>query len=167
MSRLIRILAVFAVVFMVCQVTQAEVKHRIGGGVHYWKALDDIGGDVDNNGLAPVISYQLRPASLIKFEAALEIFPENYGSEDTVYSPEVYAILGAGIYGAIGMGFPMDSAIENFYAFRVGFDLELLPFLYLDINGNYRFTKWGNWDEVKADIDTDTITLGAQARIEF
>ena len=167
MSKWMRILAVVAVVGMVCQAAQAEVKHRVGGGVHYWKAIDDLGSDVDSDGLAPVISYQLRPTSLIKFEAALEIFPENYGSKDTVYAPELYAILGAGIYGAVGVGFPMDSAIENFYAFRVGIDLELLPFIYLDVNGNYRFTQWGSWDEITEDVDTDTITLGAQARIEF
>jgi hypothetical protein len=49
-------------------------------------------------------------------------------------------------------------------------DFDILPKITLDINANYRFTKWGELkdedDKIKM-IDTDTIMLGAALRLDI
>jgi hypothetical protein len=47
----------------------------------------------------------------------------------------------------------------------VGFNLELASGVFLDINGNYQFTKWDT--DITRDLDTDTVTLGAALRIDL
>ncbi|HSO67327.1 MAG TPA: hypothetical protein VLP30_05670, partial [Desulfatirhabdiaceae bacterium] len=82
---------------------------------------------------------------------------------------EAYLIIGSSLYAGLGIGiwYADDKFMEEpFYALRAGVDLEILPSVYLDINGNYRFNNW-NYEEIKEDIDGDTITLGAIVRIEF
>ena len=48
--------------------------------------------------------------------------------------------------------------------FRVGINLEILPQLWLDVNGNYQFTAFESIKTIDKDIDTDTVTLGAMLR---
>lgn len=150
----------------------AEIKHRFGVGAHYWTAVDDI--DVDNvkeDGFAYLVSYQLRPASLIKFGIDVEMLPKEFGGSDkNVYAPQAYMILGSTIYAGLGVGTYYtdgDFSKDAFFNIRAGLDLCLLPFIYLDINANYRFE---NWDDIKVldeKISSDTITLGAAVRIEL
>jgi hypothetical protein len=154
------------------QSAEAEVHHRIGGGVHYWTALDDIDvDDVDESGFAYVISYQLRPASLIKFGVDLEILPEEFGgAPDPVYAPQAYVIIGAGIYAGLGIGgYYTDGefAEDPFYTLRAGLDFCILPKFYLDINVNYRFEEWDDIKTVDEDVSSDTLTLGAALRLEL
>jgi len=150
----------------------AEIKHRFGVGAHYWTALDDIDvDDVKEDGFAYLVSYQLRPASLIKFGIDVEMLPKDFGGSDkNVYAPQAYVILGNTIYAGLGVGTYYtdgDFSKDAFFNIRAGLDLCLLPFIYLDINANYRFE---NWDDIKTldeDISSDTITLGAAVRIEL
>ena len=58
-------------------------------------------------------------------------------------------------------------ADNPFYVLRAGLNLELLPTLYIDINGNYRVESFDKIKDAEDDIDTDVITLGAAARLEF
>ena len=171
MKKLCVALALVALVGMVSNVS-AEVHHRIGGGVHYWTTLDDIDvDDVDEDGLAYVVSYQLRPASLIKFGIDLEMLPEEFGgSEEPVYAPQAYVIVGGGIYVGLGIGgYYTDGefAEDPFYNLRAGLDFCLLPFIYIDINANYRVEEWDDIKTVDEDISTDTITLGAAVRLQL
>lgn len=57
--------------------------------------------------------------------------------------------------------------IDPFFGLRAGFDIHLLPYIFLDINANYRFEDWDDISDVDEDISTDTITLGAAVRIQF
>jgi len=171
MKKLWMALVLVALVGVVSQ-AQAEVHHRIGGGVHYWTALDDIDADdVDEDGFAYLISYQLRPASLIKFGLDVEMLPEDFGgAEDPVYAPQAYVIIGGAIYAGLGIGgyyTDGDFAEDPFYNLRAGLDFCLLPFIYLDINANYRFEEWDDIKTVDEDISTDTVTLGAAVRLEL
>ncbi len=70
--------------------------------------------------------------------------------------------------GGIG-GYYSDGKFKEdpFFAFRAGLDLEVLPVLSVDINVNYRFEKWDDLSAEGKEIDTDTITLGAAARLMF
>ena len=158
--------------FALAQGVRAESAHRFGIGANYWRMLDDI--DVDNihkNGVSWLVTYQYKPAALMKLEADLEMFPVGFeGIDSAVYAPEAYLVLGSGIYGAVGIGFLYadgDFAKDPFYALRAGLDLEIVPPLRLDVNVNYRFTKWDNPQDMAQSIDANTMTLGAALRVEF
>lgn len=150
----------------------AEIKHRFGVGAHYWTAIDDIDvDDIKEDGFAYLVSYQLRPASLIKFGLDVEILPEEFGGADeNVFAPQAYVILGSAIYAGLGIGTYYtdgDFADDPFFNIRAGLDLNILPFLYLDINANYRFEEWDSIKTLDEDVSSDTITLGAAVRIEL
>ncbi len=150
--------------------TQAwsEGAHRIGAGAHYWKTVDNLDDDFDEDGLSWVATYQYRPGML---GLGIDVGWKEKGfagSAKDVYEPQAYLILGTGLYGAAGIGgyySDGDFADDPFYFFRAGFDIELLPSIHLDIHAMYRFEKWGNLSESGTDIDSDTITLGAAVRI--
>lgn len=148
---------------------RADDNSRIGVGAHYWVTLDDLDfNGMDDDGLSWVTSYQHWP-SLFGLELDVEWFEKGFaGSGDDVYQPQAYLLVGKGIYAAAGIGgyYSDDEwGDKPFYAFRAGLNFEVLPSVYLDINANYRFEDWSNLNT--SDIDSDTITLGAVARIGF
>lgn len=148
----------------------AAQESRLGGGVNYWRAIDDVDEDFDEDGLSFLASYQYCPSEMFRIEADLEVFPDGvFGRGETDYAPQAFAILGSWIYAAVGAGIyyfgdPIkDWADDPFYVLRAGLDLEVLPdALHLDIYGRYQFADWGD-----IDVDTDTAILGACARFEF
>jgi len=154
-----------------CWGQESEPCHRLGVGVHYWAAIDDIDtNNIDETGFGYLISYQYLLHSLFRLEGDLEVVPNGYaGSDETVISPQVMAIIGSGIYGGVGMGVHYtdgEFGDAPYYAFRVGFDMQLLPSVYFDLNANYRFDEWDSGD-IKEDINTDTVTLGLTIRVGF
>ena len=160
-----------AIVIAFGNIAWAKDKHRIGVGVHYWTALESIGDDdVDEDDIAFMVSYQYLITSYLKIEADLEFRDKGYaGSDQYVFSPQAFWLVGKGLYAGAGIGInysDSEFADEPFYALRVGIDLKILPSIFLDINANYRFEKW-DFDEVEDDINTDTITLGAILRFQF
>ncbi len=172
MKRLYGCVLVLGLAAAMVQSAHADIKHRIGVGAHYWKAVKDI--DVDNvkeSGFAWLASYQLRPASLIKFGLDVEMLPKEYGGADKgVFAPQVYVLLGSTIYAALGVGTYYtdgDFSKDPFFNLRAGLDISLLPFIHLDINANYRFEEWDAIKTVGDDIGSDTITLGAAVRLEI
>ena len=151
----------------------AEAKNlqRIGAGVHYWASLEDIIiEDSDDDGLAVMLSYQYQFVKLFTIEANLEFMGKGYaGSSQTVIAPQFYGLIGRGIYGGVGLGMSYtDGAWANspFWALRAGFDLELFPSFFLDLNLNYRTETW-ELNELEDDVRLQTITAGAILRYEF
>ena len=149
-----------------------EVSHRIGGGIHYWRTVKEIKDDssFDRYGVSYLCSYQMA-VGWIKLEADLEIYPKNFrGSDEVSLQPMAFAMVGGVIYAGLGVGavYTDDDNLNSKWSdpimiLRAGLDLPLLPILHLDVNANYQFTKWADWDR----FDTDTITIGAQARLVF
>lgn len=146
-----------------------EPRHSFGVGAHYWTAVDDLVSDdfaIDEDGLAGVLSYQFRPGGLIAFELDVEIFPDGFGGADsTAFAPAAFVLVGHGLYGGVGVGVTVsddfeDNVSDPFYAARVGFVLQLLPRLRIDINANYRADAFKDL----GDVDSDAITLGAILR---
>lgn len=166
------VLVIIAAGVLACSAYSADDRpHRIGGGAHYWKTIDQLKEEhrsIDDDGIAWVASYQYC-RSLLKLEVDLEIFPNGYGgSEKTSVSPQVFIGLGSAIYAAVGIGTVYASDLDKTFSDplfigRAGLDLEIVPALHLDINANYYFTEWEDWD----DFNTDTITLGGQVRLAF
>jgi hypothetical protein len=150
----------------------ASALNRLGVGAQYWTAVENIDADnVDQDGLSWYVSYQLAPSEYYRLELDLEMLPEGYGgAPETVYAPQAYLVLGNGLYAAAGAGVYYtdgDFGQDPFYALRVGIDAEVLPFLRLDVNVNYRFENWGSLNDETKGIDTDTVMLGAAARLCF
>jgi hypothetical protein len=148
--------------------------HQLGGGVQYWRTIDDIDAadfEFDEEGLSYLAAYQYLFTSLFRLEINLAVFPDDFGaSNDTVFAPQALALVGAGIYGGLGIGtYIVDGTIgeDPYYNIRVGFNIEVLPTIWLDINGNYQFTNFDDIKTIDEDIDTDTVTLGAMVRFEF
>lgn len=155
-----------------CCLTVAKAGSRIGAGLTYWHALDDIDFedvDFDRDGASWYATYQSRGDYLVGWEADFELMPEGFmGSRKTVYAPQAYLIVGRSLSGAVGIGWYYsdgDWADQPFYALRAGMEFTLLPKIYLDLSANYRFTKWGALKDSEVDIDTDTIMLGVAVRI--
>jgi hypothetical protein len=169
MKALSYVLTLAVVVFLSSWASEARAEGQsIGGGVHYWIALDDIDvDDIDEDGVAWVISYQRQVSDLLTLELDVEILPDDFaGADGTVLAPQAYLLLGAAIYGGVGIGIyhaDDEFADDPFFVARAGIKLEILPDVMLDVSGNYRFTEWD--DSVTADIDTDTVTIAATARL--
>jgi len=82
-------MVVLGLLFSAVVSSNADIKHRFGVGAHYWTTLENIDVDeVEEDGFAYLVSYQLRPASLIKFGLDVEMLPESFGgAEDPVFAP--------------------------------------------------------------------------------
>lgn len=150
----------------------AHAGMRLGGGVNYWKTIDNIdSSDFDENGLSWLASAQFDIAEYSRIELAVEWYEKGFGgSTDDIYAPQAFLLVGKGLYAGIGIGgyyTDGDFASDPFYALRAGFNIEVLPALYLDINANYRFQNFSDLSASGTDIDTDTVTLGAAVRLEI
>lgn len=148
-----------------------ENVHRFGGGIHYWKSLEDIIIEgVDEEGLALLLSYQYQMMKFFTVEGMLEFLADGYaGSDDAVFAPQVYVLVGRGIYAGAGIGwhFSDGKAADNpFFGLRAGLDVEIVPTIFLDLNVNYRSETWG-FGKIHEDIQLNTMTLGAILRFEF
>lgn len=147
-------------------------EQRLGVGVHYLTTVDDLDlGEGEDDGMSYVFSYQYRPSGLLAFELEVEKLPDDWlGSVDTLYAPKALLLVGSGIYAGAGIGtYYADGkfADDPFYLLRAGLNWPLLPSLSLDINLNYQFDEYEGIDAIEEDVGSDTITLGASARIAF
>jgi hypothetical protein len=148
----------------------AAGEYRLGAGVNYWVAMDDIdieGRNIDENGIGYFVSYQYWE-NILGVEMDLEFLPDRFG--DSAVAPQAFMLIGKSIYGGLGIGAVYtdgEFADKAFYALRAGFNFELLPGIYTDIYGIYRFNDTAELDNVSEDIDTDTVFLGAAVRFSF
>jgi len=155
----------------IARAQEQERNNQLGVGVHYWTTVKNIDvNDIDKNGFSYLAMYQYH-YGWVGIEAALEWFQSGFGgASQDMYQPQAYLILGKVIYAAAGIGgYYSDGKLADnpFYAFRVGLDIPLLPILHLDINANYRFENWDDLGTEGKSVDTDTVTLGAAARLAF
>jgi hypothetical protein len=142
----------------------------IGVGVHSWRTVSDVRrqgfSNIERSGLSYLLSYQLHPIPLLRFELDGEYFPKGFGgSAHAAVSPQVFALVGGFIYGGVGVGTIYSSSFANhfshpFYIARVGLSVHPLPRIHLDVNGNYDFKAFNQLQGV----NTGTVTLGAMVR---
>lgn len=154
----------------VATTSAAADAHRLGGGINYWVTLEDIeinGKKFEDDGVAFLVSYQYWP-SLLGLELDLELLPDRFG--ESAVAPQAYVLLGRTIYCGLGIGIIYsddDFAEEPFFALKAGLNLELLPGIYADIYGNYRFNDSVEFKGDDTNIDTDTVFIGAALRLGF
>ena len=170
-KQILHIVTMCASVFCLC-VPSARSEMQLGGGVHYWRTLDEIDvDDIDDDGLAWYLSFQIASESLVTLEIDIEQLPEEMGGgDDEIYAPIGYVLLGTGVYGGVGIGgYYSDGEFHEdpVYALRAGLRVVVVDPVFLDINANYRFHEWDDVDEIDDDIGSETITLGVAARVQF
>ena len=154
-------IAAMLMITVLCQAVSAD-PHRVGGGVHYWRSVTALDADFDDGDLAFAVTYQYATPALLKFEADLEIYT---GGEETMFAPYAHLLVGAGLYGGIGIGtayFDGDFS-DVIFNLRAGIDLELIPSIHLDLSANYPFTEL---DQV-SDFDVDNLSLALFVRVEL
>jgi hypothetical protein len=156
------------VVFPSARADAAE--HRLGIGEMYWRSLDDLSSaGIEDDGLAPYLTYQYVPEGIFKVELDLEYYSKGFGGSDAAaYSPIVFLLAEFGIYGGLGVGVTVsdglsDNVSDPFYAARVGWDFALIPRVHLDLSANYRA---GSFEELE-EYDQNSVTFAAAARVSF
>ena len=162
----------FSLTWLASEQAALAATHRLGIGANYWKTLNSLepkdATDIDETGLSWLGSYQYQPQGIFKFEIDLEYYPKLGGEPNPFWSPEAFVLVGGSLYAGAGIGVYYtdgDFGSSPFFMLRAGFDFAILPFLFLDINANYRFNDWGTF--TTHDLDTDTIRLGAAVRISL
>ena len=157
-------------ILMGSSLTASAMEQQIGVGAHYWTEVEHTNiFDMDDSGMAFLVSYRNQLTSLMGFEVDLEVADKDYaGQGETVLAPQVFVFVGADIYAGVGIGvnYADGDFGSPYYLLRVGYNLEILPSIFLDINVNYRAEKW-DVDAMAEDLSTETITLGAFVRIGF
>ena len=169
-SRSLRIIVCLFVLAAWSAVPGRAAEKRFGLGVHYWEAVSNLAnkgfGHLQDNGTSWLVSYQVAPRGLFTFEADLEYFNSGFGGSDvSTFSPQFFVLVGHGLYAGAGVGLNMsggfDSTVSDpFYIGRVGFDFEVIPRLYVDVNANYQVNAFNQLGHTS----TDAITLGAMLR---
>lgn len=144
----------------------ANAGMRLGGGIHYLRTLGDIkdaeGFDENAIGIMASATYDF---TLIRVEGDVEYIPDFGGSDEAMWQPQAYVLLGNLIYGGVGTGIGYidgDWQSDPFYALRAGVDF-VLAGLDLDVFASYRFQKDDNLKDFASD-DLDTLTFGALIR---
>jgi hypothetical protein len=148
-------------------------KHSFGLGAHFFRTVDsvsDVSG-IKDDGNSWVASYQYIPRGLFTLQADFEYFSDGFsGSTDTAFAPQVFLLIGHGLYGGIGVGqtFADDlpgNSTDPYFMARIGYELALLGILSVDIQGTYLFE---NWEAVgDLNVQTDTLTLGVVVRFRL
>jgi hypothetical protein len=141
---------------------------RIGGGLHYLRNLadiqDDSGIDWDNNSFGIIGSFQ-HQTTLLKLEADVEYVFNYAGTDEAMWIPSGWALLGQTIYAGAGIGVGyIDGEWQNdpFYALRAGVDLPLGG-MSLDVFGTYQFQKDEDFEDLTGE-DLDSVTFAAVLR---
>jgi hypothetical protein len=160
-------IVVVVLVILCCTQQSHAAEHRIGGGLNYWKAMDDIDFDhIDDKGFSYLASYQYRPTDYFGIELDLEVLPDKY--EDTAFAPQLFLLVGKGLYAGAGIGVEYcdsEFADNPFFTLRTGINFEILPHIYADVYAHYRFDNFSDFNDEATDPESDTIFIGTAIRV--
>ena len=149
--------------------TAAAAEHRLGLGLHYWSAIDDLVEDlpgVEDSGVSWLGSYIFEVEGPLKFGVDLEYFGEGFGgSTSSAWAPQVFALIGNRFYGGVGIGITYSSSFDGntsdpYFLARVGVDFPIFPRLTLDLNLNYQADAFNQLDN----FETSALTTGVIVR---
>ena len=144
-------------------------EHRLGLGLHYWSAVDDLVEDlpgVEDSGVSWLASYIFEVEGPLKFGIDLEYFGDGFGgSTSSAFAPQVFVLIGSKFYGGVGIGITTSSSFSGntsdpYFLARVGIDFSIFPRLTLDLNLNYQADAFNQLDNFK----TSALTTGVIVR---
>jgi hypothetical protein len=156
-------LAASAILF---QAGTASAGLRLGGGIHYLRTVGDIkdNDQFDENAIG-IMASATYGFAMLRVEGDVEYIPDWGGTDEAMWEPQAYALIGDLIYGGLGTGIGYidgEWQSEPFFALRAGVDF-VLAGLDLDVFGTYRFQKEEDLKGLGSD-DINAITFGALIR---
>jgi len=139
--------------------------HRLGGGLHFQRNLGDIEDyGFDANSFSILGSYQY-DGGLLKLEGDVDYIFDYAGTDEAMWEPSAWVLLGDMIYGGGGIGIGYINSewqSDPFYALRAGVDIKLSSFD-LDVFGTYRFQSDQDFEDLTGE-DLDSVTFAALLR---
>jgi hypothetical protein len=158
--------SLLAVALVVALALPAAAGTRIGGGIHYLKTVGDIkdSAEFDENSLGFMASAAFS-GSMLRFEGDVEFIPDYAGTDELLWAPQGYVLIGNFIYGGAGIGISHIGDFgwqDPFYVLRAGVDF-MAGSLDLDVFASYRFEKAKDLEGLGSD-DLNAVTFGALIR---
>jgi hypothetical protein len=163
-----RISLLLALLVAVVGAESVQAQLRVGGGIHYLRNLGDItdDGSVDlSQNSVSIVGSALFDLGLISLDGQLEYVFNYVGTDEALWQPSAWALLGGLVYGGAGIGIGYtDGEWQEapFYALRAGVDLPLGS-VDLDAYASYRF-QGDPAIEALTDEDLDSITFAVLLR---
>jgi hypothetical protein len=166
MRRVSILVIAFVAVATASWAPNANAGFNLGAGVHYLRAMGDIDTndpDLSKDSFGIVGSAQL-DAGLITIEGNLEYIFNYIGTDEGMWEPSAYALIGGLIYGGAGIGTGNFDGewTDPWYALRAGVNLPLGS-LGLDLYTTYRFWSDDDLKNLTGD-DLDSLTFSAILR---
>jgi len=146
----------------------AQAQLRLGGGIHYMRNLGDItdDGNIDlSQNSVSIVGSALFDLGLVSLDGQVEYIFNYVGTDEALWQPSAWALLGGLVYGGAGIGIGYtDGAWQNdpFYALRAGVDLPLGG-VDLDAYATYRFQGDPDFEALTGE-DLDSITFAVLLR---
>ena len=119
---------------------------------------------------AAVFSFKLNPRNLLQFKADLDLLPADPTADpDTVLLPQMFVAVGDDLYAGLGTHYVIEDGVmidDPQFSLRAGVDLEILPYIFLDISADFRFDDWRELNEEDA-LTNGEVVWGGALRIQF
>lgn len=119
---------------------------------------------------AAVFTFKLNPRNLLQFKADLDVLPQiSATNTETVLLPQMFVAVGDDFYAGLGTHYLIEDGIlidDPQFSLRAGVDLEILPYIFLDISADYHFDDWRELKEEEA-FSKDDVVWGGALRIQF
>ena len=142
----------------------------IGGGIHYLhnvSNIDDNGIDLDKDSIG-IVGSLMGGLAFLNLEGQVEYISNYAGSDESMWIPQAWALVGSTLYGGAGIGignFDGEWQDDPFYALRAGVNLPLGA-VGLDMYGTYHFWNDDAFDDVNNE-DLDSVTFAALLRFDL
>lgn len=142
----------------------------VGGGIHYLRNLGDIsdnGIDLDKNSIG-ILGSLMAQAAFLKLEAQAEYIGNYAGTDEAMWIPQGWALIGSALYAGAGIGIAnFDGEWQNdpFYGLRAGVNIPLGA-VGLDTYATYLFWNDDAFKDVTGE-DLDSITFAAVLRFNL
>ncbi len=150
-------------------VSVSSAGSSIGGGLHYLRNIGDIDKNTElSKDSFSILGSYMYSMPMIKIEGQVEYVFDYANSDNSMWIPQAYVLVGGMIYGGAGIGIGRidgEWTSDPFYTLRAGVNLPLAA-LNLDVYGTYMF--WTD-DDLKAATgeDLDSVTLAAVLRFSL